>query len=83
MLLERQAEIRLVLTDDDMPVLDGAALIHQVRKQFPTLPILLMSGQATATGSGGDAILTKPFSSDTLLERVHRSLHARAADRLR
>ncbi|MBL9167581.1 MAG: CHASE2 domain-containing protein [Verrucomicrobiales bacterium] len=78
-LLENPPAIRLVLTDADMPVLDGYSMIQQIRKRLPQLPIILMSGQASAgamEATGSSAFLAKPFTAETLLEMVHRHLGA-------
>jgi CheY-like chemotaxis protein len=42
----------VVLTDLQMPVMDGLALVEGIRKKFPNLPVILM----TAYGSEEDAI---------------------------
>jgi len=38
------ADISLVVTDLDMPVMDGYALIHELQKRAPELPIIISSG---------------------------------------
>jgi len=70
--------IGLIVTDVQMPDLDGQALLERIRARAPELPVLLMTGHATVNGavramrSGAMDYLTKPFGTDALLERVNR-----------
>jgi PAS domain S-box-containing protein len=77
--LERQVrEIRLILLDTDMPVLNGKAAIPFLRALAPATPIVLMSGQvAAASNADAFAQLVKPFQLDELLRRVTALLAAR------
>ena len=34
----------IVLTDLDMPVMDGLELVQAIRRDYPALPVILMSG---------------------------------------
>jgi CheY-like chemotaxis protein/anti-sigma regulatory factor (Ser/Thr protein kinase) len=36
-----------VLTDLQMPVMDGLALVERMRKEFPRIPVILMTGQGS------------------------------------
>jgi CheY-like chemotaxis protein len=36
-----------VLTDLQMPVMDGLALVEAIRKQFPSTPVIVMTGQGS------------------------------------
>jgi two-component system cell cycle sensor histidine kinase/response regulator CckA len=68
--------IRLMLTDIAMPVMDGAALIAGVRSLFPKLKIIASSGlEQTSNGnnhgpSGADGYLQKPFTAERLLKTI-------------
>jgi two-component system cell cycle sensor histidine kinase/response regulator CckA len=72
------AEVRLLITDGDMPVLGGTALVAELRRQRPNLPVIMMSGtgsrSANPHGLVGIANLPKPFTADALLVVVHGSL---------
>jgi PAS domain S-box-containing protein len=73
LLLENRGEIKLVLTDMSMPVMDGAATIRALRKIDPHLPIiaatgLTVGGQTGVVQAGGvQAFLRKPYTADKLL----------------
>ncbi|WP_454885760.1 response regulator [Sphingomonas oryzagri] len=71
----------LVVSDIMMPRLDGFALSDELAVRSPATRVLLMSGYAgtDATARGGrDTLLSKPFTPDMLLERVHGLLAATA-----
>jgi len=78
-LFERQAgEVRLVLLDTDMPVLNGQATIPFLRAQAPTVPIVLMSGELEALANADTiASLVKPFQLEELLRTVAARLGGR------
>ena len=73
----------LLLTDIQMPVMDGIALALTAARDFPELTILLMTGFADQRerASGLDAIVhdvvTKPFSVADIRTAVADALAAR------
>jgi CheY-like chemotaxis protein len=79
----RATEVRLLLTDLDMPVLGGAALARALRRLQPDLRIIAMSGAGSAPKATAcelmSAFLTKPFQPETLLPVIHRVLHEPAS----
>ena len=74
----RAADVRLLLTDLQMPMLGGAALATALRRLQPGLPVVAMSG-ANSRGSAPHqefmaAFLAKPFKVETLLAIVRQTL---------
>ncbi len=73
----------LLLTDIQMPVMDGIALALAAARDFPDLTILLMTGYAAQRerASGLEAIVhdvvTKPFSVAEIRAAVAGALAAR------
>jgi CheY-like chemotaxis protein len=65
--------IALVLTDLQMPAVDGFALIDRLRADPATraIPIVAMSADATilkrASALGADATIAKPFRAEVLI----------------
>jgi PAS domain S-box-containing protein len=76
----RMAEVDLVLTNVEMPYLDGPALCRALQKLNPEVKILVSSGhreleRAQAVRSCGAAsFLAKPYCSSDLLGRVQALL---------
>ncbi len=70
----------LVLTDIKMPIMDGVALALAAARDFPVLPILLMTGYADQRerASGLDAliraVIAKPFTLAQLKAAVAAAL---------
>jgi DNA-binding response OmpR family regulator len=69
----------LLITDIMMPDSDGIALIGEVRRRYPDLRILAISGRGNFGGLdllnlagmiGADATLSKPLSPEELLDKV-------------
>jgi signal transduction histidine kinase/ActR/RegA family two-component response regulator len=81
--VERHAgRVDLVLADVAMPGVDGRELAELLRRSYPDVAVLLMSGRAgdaadAGLGSGGEMFLQKPFSPDELADRVRALLDER------
>ncbi|MEY4704051.1 MAG: hypothetical protein RL042_247 [Nitrospirota bacterium] len=72
----RQRKVDLIITDLMMPGMDGLELIRAVRREFPEIPMIAMSGGfgeqflPIAEVLGSQAILSKPFKVDRVKEMV-------------
>jgi PAS domain S-box-containing protein len=80
---QRPNEFALVLTDMKMPVMDGTALIHALRRIREDVRIIAMSGIDSFLTDDDEtavhkvsAVLSKPFQIDTLLRTVRSALAA-------
>ena len=68
----------LIVTDLDMPGLNGIALIQAIRKALPQVPLLVVSGSKQSTerikalSVGADDLLTKPFHPLELDVRLNK-----------
>jgi len=77
---QKRGEISAVLTDMMMPVMDGAALIAELRRLNPLLPIIASSGlteagkEEQALSLGAQKFLSKPYTSAGLLWALRESL---------
>ncbi len=77
---QHQAQIRCVICDLTMPVMDGWQTIAALRALRPGLPVVLASGYDKAQVMGGDhtelpqEFLGKPFQLTELKAAVHRAL---------
>jgi CheY-like chemotaxis protein len=82
-LTEEAGGFDLMLTDIRMPIMDGIALALAAKRDFPDLPILLMTGYADQRERAKNLdviiedVLTKPFSLAEARGAVTRVLEAR------
>ncbi|WAR43444.1 sigma-54-dependent transcriptional regulator [Methylomonas rapida] len=66
----------LVVSDVQMPVMDGLQLLQNIRQKFEQLPVLLMTAYGTipraveAMQAGAADYLIKPFEARTLIAKV-------------
>jgi two-component system, cell cycle response regulator CpdR len=73
----------LLLTDIRMPVMDGIALALSAARDYPALPILLMTGYADQRERASNLqllirdVITKPFTLTTICGAVREALGAK------
>jgi two-component system chemotaxis response regulator CheY len=80
----RAGSVDMVLTDVNMPVMDGLTLIRELRKlpAFKGIPIVFLTTESDAAmkqqakAAGATGWITKPFQQDQLLAVVRRVLGA-------
>ncbi|SDN07254.1 sigma 54-interacting transcriptional regulator [Polaromonas sp. JS666] len=71
---------QLVLSDVRLPGKDGLALFDEIRRQHPSLPVILLTAHGTipdaveATERGVFTYLTKPFDGKGLLDKIGQAL---------
>ncbi len=65
-LLENRHHYDLLLTDLEMPKMQGDELSNRVREHFPDLPIIMMSGGEVPMEHSADIFLSKPFHAQEL-----------------
>lgn len=77
------ADVRVVVTDLMMPVMDGAAMLQVLTGLAPDVPVIAASGMATsrdvqrAVVQGASAFLAKPYTGTELLRTIARVLRYR------
>jgi CheY-like chemotaxis protein len=76
------ASVELLLTDFQMPRMDGLSLIEFVRELHPKMPVLLMTGSRLENRPRSYAVLNKPIGRDALLQAVRRAIAAAGTERL-
>jgi two-component system, chemotaxis family, chemotaxis protein CheY len=80
--LSAEPEVALVLTDLNMPRLDGLGLLRSIRgeRKYFALPVIIQTTEvppaviATARQAGATGWLIKPYPEDALIRAVHRVL---------
>jgi CheY-like chemotaxis protein len=87
--VQQQANVRVLVTDIIMPIMDGIELIQSVHRLVPDLPVIAMSGlqQKEAFDDKGLSFsglyLLKPFISEQLLNLLDQCINEQAAARHR
>ena len=87
--LERLAQephgIDLVLSDVTMPGMNGIDLSYQIREQYPSIPVAIVSGdvsdlERSIIGRFEVPFIKKPFHAESLYSAVREAIrqHARA-----
>ncbi len=70
----------MIITDLKMNGMDGMELYEKVSRQYPELPVLVLTAHGTipdafaAASRGVFSYLTKPYSSKVLLDHMERAL---------
>ena len=81
-ILECRADIALIFTDVDMPgSMDGLKLAHAVRRRWPPIKIIIVSGKTHLSNADlpSDArFFSKPYSAPNMISEL-RSLVAPSA----
>ena len=81
--IARQSGFDLVLSDVNMPVMDGIEFIKNVRAtgQHNSLPILILTTETSqdkrdqGKAAGGTGWIVKPFDPEKLISVIHRVVH--------
>lgn len=73
--------IHMIFSDIRMPKMDGVALLKQVKIEFPSLPVCMVSGcsaesEKEVLSYGAVGYLSKPYSFDALVDIAHQHLSA-------
>ncbi|GAA4335524.1 hybrid sensor histidine kinase/response regulator [Mucilaginibacter gynuensis] len=73
-LLKSEPPVDLVITDFNMPFMDGVTLARNIKKDFPALPIILLSSvdnqQSKQRGDLFNVVLTKPAKHNLLYKHI-------------
>ncbi len=78
-----------VLSDVNMPELDGFGLVRELRARDTDLPVLLMTGDPSLHGAvraidqGAVSYITKPFDHEVLAAAVARAARVHGVQRMR
>ena len=76
----RQSRFDAVVTDLEMPEMDGIALTRELRQSFSGLPVMVMTGHSAddckekAFRAGAREFLSKPFDVRDLIRKLHGML---------
>ncbi|MCC8194800.1 MAG: response regulator [Deltaproteobacteria bacterium] len=82
-ILEKNADIRLIITDFNMPRMDGIELVQEVRKNYRISQLAVIGLSSVGSGpltaqflkNGANDFLTKPFEAEEFYWRVNQTLN--------
>ncbi len=72
--------VSLVVTDMQMPKMDGLALLAHLSENYPDIPVIIMTAYSTPTskkavlGQGAAAYIEKPFVVEDLATKIIKTL---------
>ena len=71
-------DIFFVITDINMPVMNGFELLHILKSDFPELPVMVITAYGDASNFektrtlGADDFLTKPVNFEVLKDKLNK-----------
>ena len=74
-------KIDVVITDIKMPNMDGIILTREISRQYPELPVMVMTAfdeeysAGIAISVGAREFIKKPFSLDEFAARLHKMIN--------
>ena len=75
-----ESDVDLVITDLNMPVVDGLELMKRIKGNAPELPVIIITGYGTfhtekqVLSSGADGYIPKPCTINRVQETVNTAL---------
>ena len=82
-----ESEVDVVITDMKMPKLTGQDVLEKVKRQYPHIPVLIMTAFGSIEGAveamkiGAFDYISKPFSNDELILSVRKAAQFSATQR--
>ncbi len=74
--LKENPDIELILTDWNMPMMDGFEFLTHVREENKTIPVIMVTTEAEkanvvkAIKAGANSYVVKPFTPDVIAEKL-------------
>jgi DNA-binding NtrC family response regulator len=79
----RASPVHVVILDVKMPGMDGVATLREIKRQFPMVEVIMLTGHATVESavdglkSGAVDYLMKPADLEELIEKATQAFHRR------
>ncbi len=77
----KDVDLDIVITDMQMPGMDGMQFLHKVKQDYKDLPVIIITAYAeiekavAAMRAGAFSYLAKPFSNSELLVNIQKAVH--------
>ncbi len=75
-----EVDLDLIITDMQMPGMDGLQFLHEIKKKESEIPVIIITAYAevekavNAMQSGAFSYLAKPFSNDELIVNINKAV---------
>ena len=79
-IINSEPKVDLILSDQQMPQMDGLTLLQELKTNHSHIPFILLTGHGNITDAvlslkeGADDYLEKPFDPENLIATIRRSL---------
>lgn len=79
----RTGNVHVVILDVKMPGMDGIATLREIKRQFPTIEVIMLTGHATVESAieglktGATDYLMKPADIDEIIEKAKEAFMKR------
>ena len=79
----RTSNVHVVILDVKMPGMDGIATLKEIKRQFPMIEVIMLTGHGTVESaveglkSGATDYLTKPTDINELIEKAEEAFEKR------
>ncbi len=83
--LLKKEDIQTIISDLRMPKLDGMALLKTVTKQYPDIPLIMMTAYETVESAvaalklGAFDYISKPFDRVEMISAIHKAMNTSLA----
>lgn len=72
-----EVKIDIMIVDVEMPVMNGISLVLKVRKEFPDIIVILMSGRGEPKNHKAHAFVPKPIAKKHLVGTIKKLRHGK------
>ncbi len=78
--IAEKADINLIVTDMQMPEMNGVELLNETKKRWPDIPVIMVTAfgevdkAVSAMQAGAFNFLAKPFKNDELIATINKAI---------